>query len=87
MSWVTVLGLVAASCTMASFVPQVVKTYRTRSVGDLSVGMYALLTTGAMLWLVYGLLIGDLPVVVTNAVTLVLLLAVDVLIVRHRRAS
>ena len=42
---------------------------------------------GALLWLVYGLLIGDLPVIVTNAVTLLLLLAVDVQIVRHRRAS
>ncbi|MEM1115494.1 MAG: SemiSWEET transporter [Bacteroidota bacterium] len=87
MTWITALGLVAASCTMASFVPQIVKTYRTRSVADLSVGMYALLTTGALLWLVYGLLIGDLPVIVTNAVTLLLLLAVDVQIVRHRRAS
>lgn len=84
MSAVTVLGLVAASCTMASFVPQIVKTYRTRSVGDLSAGMYALLTTGALLWLVYGLLIGDLPVIVTNAVTLVLLLAVDLQIALHR---
>ncbi|MEM0961884.1 MAG: SemiSWEET transporter [Bacteroidota bacterium] len=87
MSWVTALGLVAAACTMASFVPQVVKTYRTRSSGDLSVGMYALLTTGAVLWLIYGILIDDLPVIVTNLVTLALLLVVDVQILMHRRAQ
>ena len=87
MNAVTVLGLVAAACTMASFVPQVVKMYRTRSSADLSVGMYALLTSGAALWLAYGLLIGDLPIVVTNVVTLVLLLAVDIQIFLHRRAQ
>lgn len=87
MSVVTILGLVAAACTMSSFVPQVVKIYRTRSSADLSVGMYALLTTGAALWLAYGLLIQDLPVIVTNVVTLVLLLAVDVQIFLHRRAA
>lgn len=87
MSAVTVLGLVAAACTMTSFVPQVLKTWRTQSSADLSVGMYALLTAGAALWLAYGLLIDDLPVTVTNLVTLVLLLAVDVQILRHRRAA
>lgn len=87
MSAVTVLGLVAAACTMTSFVPQVLKTWRTQSSADLSVWMYALLTAGAALWLAYGLLIDDLPVTVTNLVTLVLLLAVDVQILRHRRAA
>ena len=86
MSAVTLLGLVAAACTMTAFVPQVVKTYRTRSSADLSIGMYALLTSGAALWLAYGLLIQDVPVILTNLVTLVLLLAVDVQILLHRRA-
>lgn len=85
MSAVTALGLVAAACTMSSFVPQVLKTWRTRSAADLSVGMYALLTTGAALWLAYGVLIADLPVIVTNLVTLALLLVVDVQIWWLRR--
>lgn len=86
MSGVTVLGLVASACTMSAFVPQVVKTWRTRSSADLSVGMYALLTAGAALWLAYGLFIHDLPVVLTNGVTLTLLLVVDIQIVLHRRS-
>lgn len=85
MSAVTVLGLVASACTMTAFVPQVVKTWRTRSSADLSLGMYALLTAGAALWLTYGWLIRDLPVIVTNAVTLVLLLSVLAQILLHRR--
>ena len=86
MTGVTILGLAASACTMSAFVPQVVKTWRTRSSADLSVGMYALLTVGAALWLAYGLFIRDLPVVLTNGVTLALLLIVDVQIALHRRS-
>ena len=86
MSGVTILGLVASACTMSAFVPQVVKTWRTRSSADLSVGMYALLTAGAALWLAYGLFIRDLPVILTNGVTLTLLLVVDLQIFLHRRS-
>ncbi|WP_412067092.1 SemiSWEET family sugar transporter [Rubrivirga sp. IMCC43871] len=85
MTAVTVLGMVAAACTMSSFVPQVVKTWRSGSSADLSIGMYALLTVGAALWLAYGLAIRDLPVIVTNFVTLALLLMVDFQIWWHRR--
>ena len=85
MNTVTAVGLVASACTMTAFLPQVIKTWRTRSSADLSLGMYGLLTTGAALWLTYGLLIRDLPVILTNAVTLVLLLAVLGQIAWHRR--
>ena len=85
MSPVTVLGLVASSFTMMAFVPQVVKTWRTKSSADLSVGMYGLLTGGAVLWLAYGVLIRDLPIIVTNAVTLTLLLLVLGQMAWHRR--
>ena len=87
MTAVTALGLVASACTMSAFVPQVVKTYRSGSVADLSASTYALLTSGAVLWLAYGLFIGDVPIVLTNAVTLALLLAVDVQILTHHRRS
>jgi MtN3 and saliva related transmembrane protein len=87
MSAVTVLGLIAAACTTGAFVPQVVKTYRTRSSADLSLGMYGLLLTGTSLWLAYGLLLGDLPIILANAVTLGLQIAVLVHILRHSRAG
>ena len=85
MNTVTLLGFIASACTMTAFIPQVVKTWKTKSSADLSLGMYGLLTSGAALWLTYGLLISDGPVILTNAVTLALLLAVLGQMLWHRR--
>lgn len=70
------LGLIAGALTTAAFVPQVVKTWRTRSTHDISLGMFALFNTGLVLWLVYGWLIGSLPIVISNVVTLMLALTI-----------
>ncbi len=69
---VEAVGSVAAMCTTISFLPQVVRTWRTRSVGDISLFMYLVLCIGLCLWLVYGLFIGSKPMIVANAVSLVL---------------
>ncbi|PKL60231.1 MAG: hypothetical protein CVV33_03735 [Methanomicrobiales archaeon HGW-Methanomicrobiales-4] len=68
------LGYVAGLCTTVAFLPQVYQTYRTRHAQDISYGMLLLLSTGVSLWFVYGLVIGDLPVVYANGITLILLL-------------
>jgi MtN3 and saliva related transmembrane protein len=68
----TFVGLAAAFCTTTAFVPQVIKTWRTRSTHDISLGMFSLMTLGILLWLVYGAFIGDLPLIIANLVTLVL---------------
>ena len=78
----TYIGLSAAFCTTVAFVPQVVKTVRTRSTHDISLGMFSLLTLGIFLWLVYGAFIGDLPLVVANVVTFGL--AVTILVFKLR---
>ena len=72
MSAVTAIGLLAAVLTTIAFVPQVVKTWRTQSTDDISLGMFSILVTGIAAWLLYGVLIGDLPLVLANAVTLLL---------------
>lgn len=69
---VEILGSIAALCTTVSFLPQVVRTWRTKSVGDISLVMYLVFCTGLALWLFYGLCIGSMPVIAANAVTLVL---------------
>jgi MtN3 and saliva related transmembrane protein len=71
-SHVTLLGYAAAACTTLAFVPQVVRLWRTRSAKDISLGMFVVMTAGIAMWLVYGLLIHDMPVIVANGVTLVL---------------
>jgi MtN3 and saliva related transmembrane protein len=66
------LGLAAATLTSLSFVPQVLKTLVTRDTSGLSFIMYFLFTLGVAGWLGWGLLVDQLPVIVANAVTLVL---------------
>jgi MtN3 and saliva related transmembrane protein len=72
MNTVSLLGLVAGAFTTIAFLPQVIKTWRSRSAKDLSLGMFTIFTLGVAMWLAYGFLINDLPVILANVVTLVL---------------
>jgi MtN3 and saliva related transmembrane protein len=67
-----------------SFVPQALKTFRTRDVSGISLVMYSLFATGVALWLVYGVMLGEAPIYVANAITLALALAVLVMKLRYR---
>ncbi len=60
------LGLVAGTLTVGSFLPQVLRTWRTRQTKDLSLGMFALLVAASSLWILYGLVRRDWAVVATN---------------------
>lgn len=71
MEIITVLGLVAAVCTTSSLIPQAVKIIKTKHTKDLSTGMYVLMLTGVLLWLVYGIILRNLPLIVANFVSLV----------------
>lgn len=79
----TLVGLAAASCTTGSFLPQVVKAWRSKSTRDVSAGMFTLLVTGNSLWLLYGAFIGDLPLVLSNVITLGLVATILVLKLRY----
>lgn len=70
------IGVLAGILTTIAFVPQVLHVYKTRSAKDISFGMYAIFVTGVLLWLVYGWMIMALPVIIANAVTLVLAVAI-----------
>lgn len=72
MNIVSVIGLAAAACTTISFVPQVLKTIKTRETKDISLSMYLIFTAGIIFWLIYGILIGDLPIILANSITGVL---------------
>jgi MtN3 and saliva related transmembrane protein len=81
---VTILGLVAGVLTTLSFLPQVIKAWKSRSTRDISLGMFATFCTGVSLWVVYGFLVGDLPVIVANVVTFLLAATILVLKLRYR---
>jgi MtN3 and saliva related transmembrane protein len=66
----TLLGFAAGFCTTLAFVPQVIRTWRTRSTEDISLGMFVIFVLGVVLWLLYGLAKADLVIVVANIVTL-----------------
>jgi MtN3 and saliva related transmembrane protein len=83
MNSVTLLGLAAASCSTLAFLPQVIKTWRTRATRDISLGMFALLVSGIMLWLAYGIILQDLPLIAANGVTLVFATTILYFKVRH----
>lgn len=66
------LGYIAAFCTTVAFVPQVVKTYKSKSAASLSLGMFLFFTGGVVLWLIYGIMINEYPIIAANVVTLIL---------------
>lgn len=68
----TVIGFLAACCSTVAFLPQVLKAWRTRSTSDVSLATYGVIALGAVLWISYGILDQDMPVLITNGVILVL---------------
>ncbi len=68
----TIIGLAAATCTTFSFLPQALKVIKTRHTKDLSLVMYSIFTLGVFLWLVYGVLVKDAPLIIANVITLLL---------------
>jgi MtN3 and saliva related transmembrane protein len=84
MDLITVLGFVAGALTTAAFLPQVIKTWRSKSSKDISLPMVSLMASGVFLWFLYGLLTGSLPIIVANIVSFILVLCVLVLALRYR---
>jgi MtN3 and saliva related transmembrane protein len=72
----TTIGLLAGFLTTIAFVPQVGRIWRTRSARDVSLATFVAFTLGVALWLLYGVMIGEISIILWNAVTLVLALAI-----------
>jgi MtN3 and saliva related transmembrane protein len=78
------IGLLAGTLTTISFVPQVIKIWKTKHARDLSLGMFAIFSSGVLLWLWYGIAIGATPIIVANAVTLGLSLTILAFRIKYR---
>jgi MtN3 and saliva related transmembrane protein len=72
MNFTDYIGSFAATCTTIAFIPQAIQSYRTRDLSGISLPMYGIFTTGVALWLVYGLLKQDWPIIVANTITVAL---------------
>ncbi|MEP6341784.1 MAG: SemiSWEET transporter [Maricaulaceae bacterium] len=71
MTYVDMIGYIAAFLTSASFLPQAIMVIKTRNTKALSLTMYSMFTLGVTLWMVYGVSSQDWPIVLSNAVTLI----------------
>ena len=69
---IIMLGYFAAFCTTISFLPQALKIWKSNSSKDISLSMFVIFTVGVLCWLIYGILINDLPIVIANSFTLIL---------------
>lgn len=79
------LGYTAAALTTTAFVPQAWRTFRTRDVSGISLRMYAVFTLGVAVWLAYGVVLGETPMMVANSLTLVLACAMLAMKLRYGR--
>lgn len=72
----TYIGIIAAILTTVSFIPQVIKTVKTKNTRDISLSFSVAFTTGVFLWLVYGLSLRDPAIILANSITIVLSLVI-----------
>ena len=84
MNIVAIIGLVAAMCTTVSFLPQIIKSVKTKHTADLSLTMYSILTIGVFSWLIYGILIQSLPIIIANTITLFFSFTILVLKLKYK---
>ena len=80
---IEVIGYCAAFLTTIAFLPQAIRSWRSRDLSGISLGMYALFTFGVGLWLIYGLIIEKWPLILANAMTFALALSILLLKLRH----
>jgi len=79
-----IIGLTAAVLTTAAYVPQVYKTWKTKSAGNISLTMYIAMFIGIILWLIYGIHLNSLAMIVANIVTAILTLIILVFKIRYK---
>lgn len=81
---ISFLGYLAAFCTTCAFIPQVIHTLKSKDTSAISLGMYCLFVTGVALWLIYGLVLNNWPLIVANLITVVLSSIILIMKIKHQ---
>jgi len=84
MDWIKIVGYIAAASTTIAFLPQAIQTIKTKDTKSISLGMYILFTFGVLMWLIYGIFNKDWPIIIANAVTLMLAVVILFYKVRYK---
>ncbi|HOO89657.1 MAG TPA: SemiSWEET transporter [Syntrophales bacterium] len=80
----TWIGLIAATCTTISFLPQAIKVITKKQTRDISLSMYVIFSFGVLCWLIYGILTKDIPIICANSITFALSFTILVLKIRYK---
>ena len=80
----TLIGFLAGTLTTISLLPQLIKTWKSKSTKDISLGMFVALSTGILLWVIYGFEINSMPVIITNIISFFLSLMILILKIIYR---
>lgn len=80
----TIIGSLGGILTTLSALPQAIKSFKEKSVKDISLYMYILLCIGVLLWLIYGLMVKDYVVIIANGVSLIINMFILVLKIRYK---
>ena len=87
MNGIDILGLFAGACVTISVIPQIVKVWKTKKVKQISLLTFSILTFGIAIWVVYGVLKNDLPIIITNSVSLFLNLMMVYFIIYYEKEN
>ncbi|MBU2540768.1 MAG: SemiSWEET transporter [Candidatus Omnitrophica bacterium] len=79
-----IIGLIAGSLCTISFLPQVIRIFKTKRTKDLSLITFSVFSLGVLLWLIYGILIGELPIILANTATLALALLIVIMKIKYK---
>jgi MtN3 and saliva related transmembrane protein len=85
MNYLDMLGLFAGTCVTISVIPQIIKVWKTKKVHQISLLTFSVLTFGIAIWVVYGILKKDLPIIVTNSISLFLNLVMVYFIIYYEK--
>jgi len=81
---IKIIAYIAAVLTTSSFIPQALKTIKTKQTKDLSLGMYLSFSIGVMLWFVYGIFLKDMPIILANGITFIFAFIILILKIKHK---
>ncbi|WP_143961275.1 SemiSWEET family sugar transporter [Litoribacter populi] len=85
MEWITVLGLFAGACTSVAVFPQLIKAFKSKSVEDVSPGMFTVMIIGFSMWLIYGIIQEDVAIIATNGLSLILNGIMAYFLIKYKR--
>ncbi|MBF4491321.1 SemiSWEET transporter [Flavobacterium sp. JLP] len=85
MNFTDIIGLFAGTCVTLSVIPQILKVWKTKKVKAISLKTFSILTFGLLVWIIYGILKNDLPIIITNSVSLTLNLIMVYFIIYYEK--